>query len=109
MFTTGAFFSAMNHATLRLGDAERGSLDGGWATVHLISADPIVGTISIPGQCAANWNETHRISATNRLVSAHVASGPCGDNTWNVTIQPTSSLTGADNVHAGTTFSFTPA
>jgi hypothetical protein len=82
---------------------------GGPATVHLVSADPIVGTINIPGQCAANWNETQRISPTNRLVRAHVTSGQCGDNTWNVTIQPMSSLTGVDNVHPGTTFSFTPA
>jgi hypothetical protein len=82
---------------------------GGPATVHLVSADPIVGTINIPGQCAASWTETQRISATNRLVHAHVTSGPCGDNTWNVTFQPTSSLTGIDNVNPGTTFSFTPA
>lgn len=82
---------------------------GGPATIHLVSADPIVGTINIPGMCAASWNETQRISPTNRLVRAHVTSGRCGDNTWNVTIQPMTSLTGVDNEHAGTTFSFTPA
>jgi hypothetical protein len=82
---------------------------GGRATVHLVSADPIVGTIDIPGMCTADWKETQRISSTNRLVHAHVTSGPCGDNTWNVTFQPTTSMTGVDNVHPGTTFSFAPA
>jgi hypothetical protein len=82
---------------------------GGPATVHLDSADPIVGAINIPGSCAANWNETKRISPTNRLVHAHVTSGPCGDNTWNVTFQPTTSLTGVDTMRSDTTFSFSPA
>jgi hypothetical protein len=81
---------------------------GGPATVHLDSANPIVGAINIPGNCAANWNETQRISPTNRLVHAHVTSGPCGDNTWNVTIQPTTSITGVDTVRSDTTFSFSP-
>jgi hypothetical protein len=82
---------------------------GGPATVHLVSADPIVGTINIPGACAANWNETQRISPTNRLVHAHVTSGPCGDNTWNVTFLPKTGLTGVDTLRADTTLSFTPA
>jgi len=81
---------------------------GGQATVHLVSTDPIVGTITIPGMCTADWHETQRISPTTRLVGAHVTSGPCGDNTWNVTFSPTS-LTGVDNAHPGTAFSFTPA
>lgn len=82
---------------------------GGPATVHLTSADPIIGTIDIPGACTANWTETQKISATNRVVRAHVTSGSCADNTWNVTFQPTSSLTGVDTMRSDTTFSFTPA
>jgi hypothetical protein len=82
---------------------------GGPATVHLDSANPIVGAINIPGMCAANWNETQMVSPTNRLIHAHVTSGNCGDNTWNVTFQPTTSMTGVDTKRSDTTFSFTPA
>jgi hypothetical protein len=81
---------------------------GGPATVHLDSVDPISGDINIPGKCTAHWNERDRISATNRTVDAHVTSGPCGGNTWNVTILPTTSLIRVDYAHPGTTFSFTP-
>lgn len=62
-----------------------------------------------PANYAANWTETQKISATKRLVHAHVISGSCGDNTWNVTFEPTSSLTGVDTMRSDTTFSFTPA
>jgi hypothetical protein len=82
---------------------------GGAATVHLDSADPIVGNINIPGVCTASWSETQRISATNRLVHAHVTSGPCVDNTWNVTFDPMTRLTGVDTQRADTTFSFAPS
>lgn len=82
---------------------------GGPATVHLVSVDPIVGSITVPGWCTADWQETQRISASSRLVHAHVTSGSCGDNTWAVTIQPNTSLTGVDHQHPGTTFSFSPS
>lgn len=82
---------------------------GGPARVHLYSVDPIAADIDIPGQCSAHWNESQWISPTNRLVFANVTSGPCIDNTWDVTILPTASLIGVDTAHPGTTFSFRPA
>ncbi|MGY4649584.1 hypothetical protein ACVWWN_003380 [Mycobacterium sp. URHB0021] len=57
------------------------------AILHLTSTDPIVGTIDV-GECTANWIEIQRISPKRRLVRAHVTSGPCEDNTWDVTIEP---------------------
>jgi hypothetical protein len=76
------------------------------ASLTLSSSSPVMGEVDIPGMCHATWTEVTRISDTNRLVAAHVTSGPCVDNTWNLTMAPMT-LTGTDPIHnAG--FSFSP-
>lgn len=89
----------------------RGTWTGGGkslpAGVDLDSITPISGDITIPGKCAAHWTEISRISATSRVVRAHVTSGDCGDNRWNVTIG-TDEISGVDTADSATTFSIKP-
>jgi len=78
------------------------------ADLQLFDTDPISGEIHIPGWCDATWSEVQQTSETSRLVRAHVISGNCHDNQWNVTVQLPNSITGTDTVHPTTTFEFTP-
>ena len=77
------------------------------ASVTLSSTTPLVGEIDSPGVCHATWTEVARPSATNRIVAAHVTSGPCVDNTWTVTLSLTH-LDGTDTTHPDTTFALMP-
>jgi hypothetical protein len=77
------------------------------ASLTLNSTDPIRGTINVgDGFCTADWTEVQRNSDTSRLVNAHVTSGPCTDNQWNVTITP-NSITATDTIHPQGTFTAT--
>jgi Protein of unknown function (DUF2510) len=78
------------------------------ARLWLLNADPISGVIDIPGMCSASWTEVERNSDTLRSVTAHVTSGPCVDNQWNLTVLP-NSLIGTDTRDPGTTVHFTPS
>jgi hypothetical protein len=78
------------------------------ADLQLFNTDPISGEIHIPGWCDATWSEVQRTSETSRLVRAHVISGNCHDNRWNVTVLLPNSITGTDTVDLTTTFEFTP-
>lgn len=88
-----------------------GSWTGGGArtpaSLTLSSTDPIRGSINVgDGFCTADWTEVQRNSDTSRLVNAHVTSGPCTDNQWNVTITP-SSIAASDTIHPQGTFTAT--
>lgn len=77
------------------------------ASVTLSSTNPLLGEIDIPGVCHATWTEVSRPSDTNRVVAAHVTSGPCADNTWNVSLSLTH-LDGSDTAHPDTSFALMP-
>ena len=79
------------------------------ATLWLTNTDPIAGIIDIPGICSASWIEAVRNSATSRLVDAHVTSGGCFDNQWNLTVLIPTSIIGTDTTDPGTTVHFTPS
>ena len=78
------------------------------AELQLFNTDPMSGEIHIPGWCDATWSEVQRASETSRLVRAHVISGNCHDNQWNVTALLPNSIAGTDTVDRTTTFEFTP-
>lgn len=80
----------------------------GPAFVTLYDAYPIRGEIDIPGKCHATWTETGGTSDSSRIVAAHVTSGSCVDNVWNLTITPTA-MTGVDKEHPGTSFEMSPS
>jgi hypothetical protein len=74
------------------------------ADLSLSSIDPIRGSINVgDGYCTADWTEVQRNSDTSRVVNAHVTSGPCIDNTWNVTIT-SNSIAATDPAHPQGTF-----
>jgi hypothetical protein len=80
-----------------------------FADLQLFNTDPISATIHIPGWCDATWSEVQRSSETSRLVRAHVISGNCHDNQWNVTVLLPNSITGTDTINPSTMFEFNTA
>ena len=70
-----------------------GAWQGNWqlagakhnAQLGVITEDPFLATIDIPGKCGATWREKSRDGAAI-IVTTTVTYGQCADNNWKVSI-----------------------
>lgn len=74
------------------------------ATVNVVTADPLLATVDVSGQCSATWKEKSR-DAARVLVGAQVTYGGCAENDWQIEIGD-DSIEATDTTDPGTTMSF---
>lgn len=74
-------------------DSPEGRWSGTWqsngdesdAALSIVTADPFLATIDVPGQCGATWKEKSR-EGSRIVVTAQVTYGGCTDGDWSVEI-----------------------